>query len=387
MLKQFALITTLIALSEAAAAQTPTISIPASPTVAPASSAAPAVSNPTEPASADACTLPDLADSVGLNDVPGSDLVTVPVEINSKPVQFLLDVSTAATEVSRATVDALNLTDERKLTEVFQAGPSTQDYRGDQIKRDFTLGATIQATFVNVKNARDPDEDRARVNITSFKMGNATGHNLQFVVAADNEIAKSAPYGGLMTGSFFKQYDVELDFYGNKLNYLTPTTCTDPDQVVFWPHKEVAIISMTMAGRKMEVPVEIGGHEINAVLDTSSPRTIMRRDIAENMLNLKAGSPQMPPAGDLRDGDDMQIYNASLSKITFAGGVTAFNVPALIQTNSMVHNLHKEAILGSKAQFKTDPRIPALTLGMDVLRQLHLYIVYGQGKIYMTSAQ
>jgi hypothetical protein len=189
-----------------------------------------------------------------------------------------------------------------------------------------------------------------------------------------------------MTGSFFKQYDVELDFYGNKLNYLTPTNCADPHQVVFWPHTDVAVIPMNMVDGKIEVQVAIQGQQINAVLDTSSPHTIMRRDIAELKLGFKAGTPDMMPAGDLRDGQDMQIYGHTFSQISFAGGVTAYKVPALIQTNSMIHNLHREPTLGSRAQFQADPRIADLTLGMDVLRQLHLYIVYGQNNVYVTSA-
>ena len=52
----------------------------------------------------------------------------------------------------------------------------------------------------------------------------------------------------------------------------------------------------------------------------------------------------------------------------------------------MIHQ-QKEHTLDSRAQFKNAPRIPALTLGMDVLRQLHLYVVYDQGNIYMTSAE
>ena len=45
-----------------------------------------------------------------------------------------------------------------------------------------------------------------------------------------------------MTGYFFRQDDVELDFVQNKLNYLTPTGCTDPDQVAYWPHAAAAVI-------------------------------------------------------------------------------------------------------------------------------------------------
>ena len=74
-------------------------------------------------------------------------------------------------------------------------------------------------------------------------------------------------------------------------------------------------------------------------------------------------------------------------KSAFAGGVTALNVPALIQTNSMTYSLDREPRLGSRAQFKQEAPIPDLTLGMDVLRQLHLYVVQNQGNIYVTSAK
>ncbi len=331
------------------------------------------------------CTLPAIAASVDLKGIPGSDAVTVPVEINGKPKQFLLAVGANVSEVSQATVNELKLVEGFKRTETFQSGPAT--WSGDTSLRNELTGSTIQSTFVDVKGVHAAEDGRAHIIIPSFTIGGATGKNLSFAVANDSEIGKAAPYDGLMTGSFFKQYDVELDFAGMKLNYLTPNACTDPHQVVFWKHKEVAIIPMTMSDGKIEVQVAIGGHQIDAVLDTSSARTIMRRDVAENTLGLKANSPQMLPAGDMKDGSDMQIYTASFPQITFAGGVTAFNVPALIQVNGMTHNLHKEAVLGSRAQFKADPRIPALTLGMDVLRQLHLYIVYGQNNIYMTAAE
>jgi hypothetical protein len=45
-------------------------------------------------------------------------------------------------------------------------------------------------------------------------------------------------------------------------------------------------------------------------------------------------------------------------------------------------------VLGSRATFMADPRqrIPGLTLGMDVLHQLHLYVVQGQQTLYVTAA-
>ena len=96
----------------------------------------------------------------------------------------------------------------------------------------------------------------------------------------------------------------------------------------------------------------------------------------------------MAQAGDLRDGVGERIYQHSFPQIAF-GGVIANNVPALIQTNSMVHKINREPTLGSKAQFTADPgeRIPDLALGMDVLHQLHLYVAFGQGNLYVTPAK
>jgi len=352
------------------------------PGAAMAQTAAPATPPASAPPAA-SCALPAIAASVEMDPVPGSKLVTVPVEINGQAKQFLLSVGTGPTLISRATVRDLHLTDDSKLTEVFQTDKTTQPSNTET--RNFTVNSSVQINMVDARNARATD-GKARVKTSTFTIGGATGKNLAFAVANETDMADGTPYDGILTGDFFKNYDVEMDFARMKLTYLTPNTCSDPHQVVFWPHSDVAIIPMDLASGKIQVEVEIGGHKIEAILDTGSPRTIMRRDVAESTVGLEAGSPKMPPVEGLRDGKDMQVYTATFPRIAFAGGVTALNVPALIQSNSMAHNTHKEPMLGSKAMFKADPRIPALTLGMDVLRQLHIYVVYGQNNLYMTAA-
>ena len=345
----------------------------------------PAAPQPAAPQSADtpACPLPDMVLSADLKEVVGSDLMTVPVEINGKQKQFLLAVSANSTSISQAAVSDLGLTGPQS-TETLQTAAATQSEAS--MFRNMDTGSTMQINMVDARNAQGSRDDRPRVTIKAFTIGGATGRNLHFAVARDNEIEKSAPYDGIITGDFFKQYDVEMDFAGKKITYLTPNKCSDPHKIVFWSHREVAVVPLSDQGGKLEVPVTIDGHQVNAVLDTASPNSVMRRDVAEDKMGLKTGT-DMTPDGDRRDGDGLQIYRHTFPQITFAGGVTALNVPMAIQTNGMTHNLHKDAILGSRAQFKADPRIPAVTLGMDVLRQLHLYVVYGQQSIYMTAAQ
>lgn len=331
------------------------------------------------------CALPAVADQVALEDVSGSDLVTVPVEINGQKKQFLLDIGSNATEVSQALVDELQLVPGIKRVEILQTAPASQNDT-DRF-RIMNLGSVSQVTIVDVKADHNVDDGRVRVNIPAFTIGNATGRNLTFVVANQREIADRAPYGGLLTGSFFKQYDVELDFEGGRMTWLTPAACSDPDKLVFWPHSAVAIIPFTLSRGKIEVQVSIQGHIVNALFDTSSPQSVMRYDIAELGLGLRPGTPAMMPDGDLTDGRGLPVYKAFLAQISFAGGVTAINVPVQIRTNSLFHHLDRQPTLGSRAQYADEPRIPDFTLGMDVLRQLHMYVVYGQSKVYVTSAE
>ena len=331
------------------------------------------------------CTLPAVADQVSLEQLAGTDLVTVPVAINGTPKHFLLDIGTDPTEVSQPTVAQLGLPENYRPGETI--GAKNTNMAGLAFGNDLAALTNGGLGNVSVRDVRDnlgAGVSESRVRITSFTVGRATGRNMVFLVANDARMGKSEPYDGLLTGSFFKQYDVELDFGGKQINWLTPTQCSDPDQVVFWPHSAVGEIPMTIADGKIRVPVMIQGHQINAVLDTSSAHTVMRRDIAELILGLRG--PDMAPDGDLKDGKGAQVYLHTFPQISFAGGVTANNVPTLILTNSLTHEINSELVLGSWAR-SADARVPDLSLGMDVLHQLHMYVVPGQGKVYVTSAE
>lgn len=337
------------------------------------------------PAVAETCGLPSLADTVDLKAVPGNDLMTVPVAINGTPKEFLLDVGTDPTEISQAAVTQLGLPEDVKRTENIGANGGNMQAPGGNLSA-LTNGGLGNVSVYDVRDKTGSGGAQTRVRIGAFTIGAATGKSLQFLVANDAEMGKSPsePYDGLMTGDFFKQYDVEMDFGGKELNYLSRTKCSDPNQAAYWPHSAVAVIPITIVDGKITVPVSVQGHEINAVIDTSSPRTVMRRDIAETVMGLKAGTPDMTP-DNLSDGKGQPVYDHTFSQISFPGGVTANNVPALILTNSLTHEINNGMMLGSWAR-SSDARIPDLTLGMDVLHQLHLLAAFGQNKLYVTAA-
>lgn len=324
-----------------------------------------------------ACTLPKIADTAPLEQLAGTDLVTVPVTINGTTKQFLLDLAIRKpTEVSPKTMADLGLPQDSKRTELLQYGMTGGGIKAFQ---------GIQVPIYDVRDHTGVGALDTRVRVGSFTVGGATDHNLQFQVAKRGEIGRSEPYDGFLTGDFFRQYDIELDFSKKQMTWLTPTKCTDPDQVVFWAHNEVAVIPVSLADDgRLQMQAMVQGHIINAEIDTSSPHTVMRRDIAELYVGLKSDK-DMIPVGDLEDGLNMQVYVHTFPQVVFAGGgITAMNVPVLIQDFSMHHNLD-QAVLGTRAQFMNS-RIPDLVIGMDVLQHLHMYVVPGQSRVYVTSA-
>jgi len=326
------------------------------------------------PALGQSCQLPSLADTAKLVPVAGSNLMTVPVAINGKAKQFALDLGGGTTQITQAAAADLGLPG--------SSVPQSDAVRvGAQGDLGFTGSLNIQSSVYNVNGSQNPDLIRPRVRVGNFTIGSATARNLQFIVSDDS--GKTPPYDGLLTSDFFKQYDLEVNFAGHEINYLTPTKCTDPNQAVFWSHEVAAAVPVTLVNDKFQVSVSIDGHAVNGTIDTTATQTIMRREVAEQQFGLKPGSPGMAPqpggAGSAEGSKHV------FQQIAF-GGVIVQNASVLIPTSSMPENRSREVVLGSRAQ-PADALIPELTIGMDVLSHLHLYVVPGQGKMFVTAAE
>lgn len=322
------------------------------------------------------CPLPAIANTAPLEQVPGSSLVTVPMTINGFKKQFLLDIGIKrAPEVSPA------LRAELGLPEDATVGQSITPPSG---ARAFGGGGLTDVKVYDVQSGLGSSAQDDIVRSTSLGIGRATGEHLKFKVGERWKFEQRA-FDGSVTGDFFRNYDVELDFADKQINWLTPTKCTDAHQVVFWAHTNVAILPVTLAADgRYQMQATIRGHTINVELDTSSEHSVMRRDIADLDVGLKSGPPDMIPDGNRQDGRHMPIYVHNFPELIFAGGsIVALNVPMRIQDYSMRPAMYRQATTGQRAD---QERIPDVTMGMDLLKFLHLYLVPGQGRIYVTAA-
>ena len=161
--------------------------------------------------------------------------------------------------------------------------------------------------------------------------------------------------------------------------------------MVFWAHGDVAILPVTLAkDGRLQMAAMVGGHGINVELDTSSANTVMRRDVAELYVRLKPEPDMSRPMGPRRR-PPYEGLCPRFPELIFAGGsVTGDERARTVQNYSMSPAIYRDLIpicrYCRRRPAIGPERIPDLTIGMDVLTVLHMYVVPGQAKVYVTAA-
>lgn len=305
------------------------------------------------PAAAQDCRPLTLISSVPLNFREGDPHVYVPVTINGRNKQMLLDTGGWDTEITSQAVADLGLT-------------------------------YVSIRFSEVDLAGEESHQAALVD--SFTVGQLTTKSVQFVVSPGKSLFRDEPdYVGILAPNVLKNYDLDLDFRANRLSILSPDHCEG--KVVYWPADAVAVIPMrVLHSGHILIPVELDGKRINAVLDTGAARTTLMMPVAEDEFHLTMGAAGTPKASELPDKPGAATYEHTFSSLSF-GGVSVSNLGVLIIPD-FLKNKQAGPQLGSRVSARsTYEREPDMLIGMNVLRHLHVYIAYKEEKLYITSAE
>lgn len=309
-----------------------------------------------------------LLNSVALTQLGPGGRVSVPVSLNGVTKQMLLATAGGLTTLNESTVQALNL----------------HELDGSRVR---LLSGSGNAT-------------RRYVHVDKFQIGNMAG-SLDLMVSPNPNAAPNAPIDGALAGDMMSRYDVEIDFAGRKLNYFAPNDCSD--NVVYWPAAAVAVVPIKL-GQPMRsepgiratrpndldshirVPVTLDGKNFDAVIDTGSANSTMSADIAKRVFGITADSPGSTPVANAGNDPDHKVFGHAFGSLAFAG-VTVTD-PHLVIRPNLIGTKDPDNVLatGSIIQRADDDIGPEVTIGMDVLKKLHLYIAYKERKLYVTPA-
>jgi predicted aspartyl protease len=301
------------------------------------------------PATADDCTLKQIASLQIADSFPGRVVVTATV--NNSPHSFMVDTGGLVTELYDDVVQKLGLT-----TSTINPNVEIYDTSGNLRRRyvrveDFALGPAHADHKVMVVKPRGPGEDEG--------------------------------IDGIIGPDVLEHLDVELDFAGRKINLISPDHCEG--RVVYWA-RSYTDTDFSLSDDHIVIPMTLDGKAVKATVDTGAPATYLSETAAHRLFGIDTRSPGVQRDSDAPPGSPY-AYRYPFKSLSVAG---------LAVSNPLIHILPDlaRAAFNRRHHDKEDfdpvtaPQLKEtpMLLGMDVLSKLHLYIAYKERKLYITAA-
>src|SRR5262249_30728382 len=102
---------------------------------------------------------------------------------------------------------------------------------------------------------------------------------------------------------------------------------------------------------------------------------------------LNPGSADMAPYPGINGSRILDGSLHTFGKLTF-GTITMDNPEVLIVPDVMNHNADRSPMARNRAYLhNSDLILPELSLGMDVLKHLHLFLAFGEQALYIAPAE
>jgi gag-polyprotein putative aspartyl protease len=317
------------------------------------------------PAIADDCKPQFRVDTLDMVPIGNAGQMLVPVTINGVSQKMLFNTGAGLTTLSAKAAGALGL-------------------------RQIESNVRMLSDSGNAKYMQ--------VHIEKFQLGEAPPASIDLMVSVDDG---DAPYDGMYTNDLMYDYDAEIDFANHKLNYFSTDHCEG--RVIYWPASAVAVIPITLnTGARgnpqrlglignfdthIRVPVTLDGKPVTAVINTASPVSNMSTDMAKYVFGVTADSPGSTVVGNNTGDPEARVFTHVFASLSF-DGLAVTNLRMLVHPNLMgTRDPENTLQTGSRVtRVDDDFKIGDLTIGLDVLKHLHLYVATGERRLYITPA-
>jgi predicted aspartyl protease len=239
------------------------------------------------------------------------------------------------------------------------------------------------------------------VQVQDFAMDRIQAKNIEFMVAPSPNAGADGAFVGSLAADLMSRYDVELDFAARKLNFFLQDHC--PGRVLYWNPPIAAEVPIELhrpssGGDRtvnvrdpirdihLWVPVMLDGKPVRAMINTGAANSTLSADVARVDFDVTVDSPGSRPMGSVDGNPDHRMFGHIFSTLTFEG-VTVSNPHVVVLPNlTGSKDPNNSLVTGSNIQ-RIDDNIGAeMTIGMDVLRNLHLYVAFAERKLYITPA-
>jgi hypothetical protein len=290
-------------------------------------------------ANAQDCPLPRMLNQVQMSRAGHGEVDLIPVTVNGTPENFIFDTGGFFSQIGPAAAASLHLP-------VQPGGRELYDVRG-VISRDEAVA-------------------------DSFTLGQVTREYVTLQLSPNVGAFDGSPIDGLLALDMLSGADADLDFGADTLKLFSEDHC--PGKVIYWQPPAMATAPITLARNHITVPVMLDGHQFNAVIDTGASDTSLTQAAAKRVFGLTPGDANTPRYGELNGDPALPTYIHWFKNLTF-GQVSVGEPGVLVIPDDQSRDAAREPLA-----------IPDLILGMDILRNLHIYLAMGEKKIYVTPA-
>jgi Aspartyl protease len=285
-----------------------------------------------------------------------NDRVLVPVTINGHGAEMELNTAAASTWISSAYLKPFGL------------------------KQDHNLGVTWSGAHL----------PSAIATFTDVRVGSQSFRRAALVAFRDRRPASedATPDVGQLGMNFLGIEDFEIDFANNRLNFYSTDHC--PGVVVYWTdHYSSAHISRDINPAPFHLPMELGGRKILAVISTATPVTTVGTDVTRKLFGFDETSPGIEAE---TDGAEHTVTHYR-SMVLTGSGITITNAkirlaprPLGLRGDSRAGCALMTHGSGGVAYYDRCHEEAPLSLGLDVLRRLHLYFAVRERVLYFSDA-
>jgi clan AA aspartic protease (TIGR02281 family) len=297
--------------------------------------AGPALADQAAPAAA-TCNLYELV-SLNMTTKPDGRF-SIPATIDGREMHLLVDTGSQVSSISSETARELGLE------------PRSSGY----------VGEYFNGLVVN-----------KMVEVESLKLGNlSTKGTMKLVLLPEGMMSPSD--AGMLAPDVMQNYDVEFDFFRGKFNLFAPHQCKG---VVYWTADNFAAMPMKLDNDwHIMVSANLDGKEVAVILDTGSDSSFMNLDAARDLFGWDEKDPRLKlvTTEQINNGSKAQIYNFPFADLDFEG--IAVKYPSI-------------QLIPKEHFWRFDRNSTEIVLGMNVLRQLHIYAAYKEGVLYITAAE
>ncbi|HEY4275361.1 MAG TPA: retroviral-like aspartic protease family protein [Rhizomicrobium sp.] len=274
----------------------------------------------------------------------------IPVQIDGHDQLFVFDTGNALTAIAEQTAKALDI--------------KTRD-GGNYMLAD--VSGNLRARYAAVSR---------------FAFGKRAHGSIYMPVWPDLQTGIAGSFGL----DFMTHYDTDIDFGTGMLRMFDRDHC--PGGVIYWQAPAVGEVPITIQNTHVTVPVEIDGHMVTAIIDTGAEYTVMTRQTAREIFGITTSSPDTQIDIELRHKDQaakdkaiLHIFNELAFGDIQVKGARVVITPDMMSTDNPFMSAYE-----IQTRQRMGYKMPDLIIGMNILRKLHVYMAFGENRLYVSPA-